>query len=159
MLVLVVGRFSHWASVRWFHASIGERMELEVLATVGNKWNCLVSLFVLFVNKIVADPVDFVGERHASGGRRWARRQHLSHRWTHHPVLGALPRRSRQPDVAGRSPVAPDVALELEAGGDSGEDDGCCIALYLVKFCRIAPSGFLTMRHHRRMPCRVARIA
>ena len=32
VLVLVVGRFSHWGGIRWFHTSIGERMELEVLA-------------------------------------------------------------------------------------------------------------------------------
>ena len=37
VLVLVVGRFSHWAGIRWFHTSIGERMELEVLASVGSK--------------------------------------------------------------------------------------------------------------------------
>ena len=36
VLVLVVDRFSHWAGIRWFHTSIGDRMELEVLASVGS---------------------------------------------------------------------------------------------------------------------------
>ena len=36
MSVLVVDRFSHWAGIRSFRTSIGERMEIEVLASVGS---------------------------------------------------------------------------------------------------------------------------